>query len=65
MRMPRWYLSRYGARVRDAVDSGELTFRNIREWEIRYNGGIEPYPDMGTREIMKFYLSRKGGTECR
>lgn len=55
MRMPRWYMSRYGANVRDAVRSGELTFGNIREWEIAYNGGVAP-SNMGTKEIIRYYL---------
>ena len=61
MRKPRAYDSLFGTHVRDAVNSGELTWANVKEWEIEYNDGREPYPDMGTRAIMKYYKEVKNG----
>ena len=54
---PKYWNSRFAANVVNAYDSGELTLRNIDEWETNYNGGVRPQPSLGTKEILNYYIS--------
>ena len=53
---PRFYDTRFGDRVREAFDKGELTWSNIEEWETEYNSGIKPFHELGAEKIMRFYV---------
>ena len=55
MRKPRYYDTVFGGQVREAMRSGELTFRNIKEWDRKMNGGLDPVPPFNTGEIMRYY----------
>ena len=54
-RKPKYVDSLFGKNVKDAMDKGELTYNNIKEWDRRYNGGRDPIPAFNTRELMNFY----------
>lgn len=57
-RKPKYVDSLFGKHVKDAMDSGELTYDNIKEWDRKYNGGTDPIPPFNTRELMNFYYMR-------
>ena len=59
MRKPKFYDTRFGENVRKAMDNGELTYKNIAEWDKEYNGGIAPNPTFNTAEIMRYYERSK------
>jgi hypothetical protein len=59
MRMPRYYNTMFGEKVRNAMESGELTYNNISEWDRGVNDGRDPIPPFNTKEIMDYYLQEK------
>ncbi len=54
---PRYWNSRFAAEVIDAYESGKLTLTNIDDWETDYNNGVKPNPSLGTKEILRYYIS--------
>lgn len=42
--------------VVNSYEKGTLTFKNMREWETKYNGGFYS-ATLGTREILEHYIS--------
>lgn len=54
-REPKWWGSTYSCQVIDAYNKGELTYKNIEEWETEYNGGFKP-SNMGTKGILDYYI---------
>lgn len=61
MRKPKYYDTRFGEAVRKAVDAGELTYMNVKEWDKAYNGGVAPVPAFNTADIIEYYLNNKKG----
>ena len=56
-RKPKYADSMFGEDVKKAMNSGELTYDNIKEWDKKYNGGIDPIPPFNTRELMNYFKS--------
>lgn len=56
-RKPKYADSMFGENVKKAMNSGELTYDNIKEWDKKYNGGIDPIPPFNTRELMDYFKS--------
>lgn len=56
-RKPKYADSMFGENVKKAMNSGELTYDNIKEWDKKYNGGIDPIPPFNTRELMNYFKS--------
>lgn len=54
-REPKWWGSTYSCQVIDAYNKGELTYKNMEEWETEYNGGFKP-SNMGTKGILDYYI---------
>lgn len=54
---PKYWNSRFAVNVLDAYDEGELTYDNIKEWDKKYNGGVDPNPAFNTKEILDYYTS--------
>lgn len=56
---PKYYDTMFGERVRKDYDNGKLTYSNIKEWDKKQNGGIDPIPPFNTKEILDYYLATK------
>jgi len=54
-REPKWWGSNFSCKVIDAYNEGKLTYKNIEEWETKYNGGTKP-SNMGTKAILDYYI---------
>lgn len=59
IKKPKDWNSLFATKVIDAYNNGDLTEDNIEKWETEYNGGIKPYPSLGTTEILKYYIKTK------
>lgn len=55
-RKPKYYNSLFAEKVIKAYENGDLTFDNIKEWDKKMNGGIDPQPPFNTKEILNYYL---------
>lgn len=52
---PKYLDTMFGRKVYDAWKNGELTYKNIAEWETNYNDGIPPRPSLGSKELLDYY----------
>lgn len=60
VRKPKYWNTNFASKVIKAYEKGELKLTDIKGWEIAYNGGIDPGPNMGTREILDYYFQQNG-----
>ena len=59
IKKPKWWNTTFAQNVIDAYEAGKLTYKTISQWEKDYNGGIQPHPSLGTKEILDYYLATK------
>lgn len=59
MRKPKYWNTIYRTKVIEAYKKGELNYCNVTEFETKYNGGIRPFPSLGTVEILDYYRMTK------